>query len=143
MKIKLFMKLNSIFVDTSFFKAFLDPEDDFNRDALMILKRLAVDNPLFVTTNFILDESYTLLRVRKNLDFAIKLREFIYKDLKGSKVVIVSPEDEAEAWKWFLNPWKGLSFTDCTSFAVMKRLELSEVATFDNHFSKAGFKVLS
>ncbi|MFA7234316.1 MAG: hypothetical protein WC076_09405 [Terrimicrobiaceae bacterium] len=34
------------------------------------------------------------------------------------------------------------SFTDCTSFAVMRRLGLVEAATSDSHFQAAGFRPL-
>jgi len=34
-----------------------------------------------------------------------------------------------------------VSFTDCISFAMMKRLQIKQVFTFDYHFSLAGFDV--
>ena len=37
---------------------------------------------------------------------------------------------------------KDFSFTDCTSFAVMRQLRLTEVLTLDDHFSQMGFTVL-
>lgn len=132
----------SVFVDTSFLKALIDERDDFYSQAISVSEKLAENNCLLITTNFVLDESYTLLRVRKNLASAKKLRELMFNPLNRTKIIRVTSIDEAEAWEMFLKPWRGLSFTDCTSFAVMKRLDLKEVATFDDHFSKAGFKVL-
>jgi predicted nucleic acid-binding protein len=37
---------------------------------------------------------------------------------------------------------KNLSFTDCTSFAVMRELRLTTVITTDGHFRQVGFDVL-
>jgi predicted nucleic acid-binding protein len=37
---------------------------------------------------------------------------------------------------------KDLSFTDCTSIAVMRELKLSAVITTDAHFRQVGFNVL-
>jgi len=37
---------------------------------------------------------------------------------------------------------KDLSFTDCTSFAVMRELRVTTVITTDDHFSRVGFDVL-
>lgn len=37
---------------------------------------------------------------------------------------------------------KDYSFTDCTSFAVMRELRLREALTTDRHFRQAGFGVL-
>lgn len=131
-----------IFIDTAFFKAFLDPKDDFHKDAIIIWKRLRKQHTKFITTNFVLDESFTLIRIRCKLPAAIKLRYLLHRYSLAISVVRVDVSDEARVWDWFENDWRHLSYTDCTSFAVMKRLELTEVATFDQHFAKAGFTVL-
>ena len=34
------------------------------------------------------------------------------------------------------------SFTDCTSFVLMRELKISDVLTTDEHFREAGFNVL-
>jgi len=36
----------------------------------------------------------------------------------------------------------GYSFTDCTSFVVMRELRLTEALTSDRHFVEAGFRAL-
>jgi len=53
----------------------------------------------------------------------------------------VTAADEAKAWDWFGLDWSDLSFTDCVSFAVMKRLGIGRAAAFDRHFARAGFKM--
>lgn len=134
---------HSVFVDTSFFKALLDVRDDFHKKANDISFVLEKNQTKLVTTNYILDELYTLLRVRRGLEMAKKLRELVFSGDRSVQVVRIQADDEAKAWSLFLNNWSGLSFTDCTSFAVMKRLGLKEVAAFDEHFIRAGFKVFS
>ena len=94
-----------------------------------------------VTTNFIIDESLTLIRIKSGLDVALKFAGLIQKMAIHQKIVRVTQVDEKNAWKWFPEKWSKLSFTDCTSFAVMERLGLKDVLTFDDHFSKAGFNV--
>jgi len=37
---------------------------------------------------------------------------------------------------------KRYSFTDCTSFVVMKELKLKDALTTDRHFLKMGFRAL-
>jgi predicted nucleic acid-binding protein len=37
---------------------------------------------------------------------------------------------------------KGFSFTDCTSFALMERLDINTVFAFDDHFVQYGTFVI-
>lgn len=132
----------TIFVDTAFFKALFDPKDDFYKDAEKIWSNLALEKVKFVTTNFVSDESFTLIKLRCGKKMVNDFRHQLAKTIK-IKLIRSLPQDEAAAWDWFLLDWSDLSFTDCVSFAVMKRLGLTEAATFDQHFAKAGFKITS
>lgn len=133
--------MNPVFVDTSFFKAFIDPNDDFYPQAKVLWKQLIETHTPLITTNYILDETFTLIRVRCNLPRALELRHVLFTHDINMRVERVLIEDDAAAWDWFEKNWSKLSFTDCVSFAVMKRLELTDVATFDQHFAKAGFRI--
>lgn len=130
-----------VFVDTSAFKALLDKKDDFHQSVVGIWERIKKSGNELATTNYILDESFTLIRLRCGLEKANDLREMVGNSGDRLKVVRVTVADEAGAWKWFVNDWSGLSFTDCVSFAVMKRLGIRRVASFDKHFEKAGFSL--
>lgn len=137
------MKLNhGIFIDTSVFKALVDEKDNFHLVVVPIWKKLLGESTVLVITNYIIDETLTLLRVRCGLTKAREFKEEIINSLRFLKIVRVTAEDEVGAWSWFVKEWSGLSFTDCTSFAVMKRLGLTEAATFDQHFVRAGFKMV-
>jgi predicted nucleic acid-binding protein len=47
------------------------------------------------------------------------------------------------ARSWFFR-WsdKSFSFTDCTSFVVMKELRIRRALTLDRHFEQAGFDIV-
>ena len=137
------MTSTNIFVDTSWYKALVDVQDDFHDEAASQSKRLLSQNCLFVTTNFVIDETLTLIRVRRSLEISLKFRDLLGDMSSVTKIVRILPQDESKAWEWFPKPWSKLSFTDCTSFVVMKRLDLKDVASFDDHFARAGFNVLS
>lgn len=136
------MVSTKVFIDSSWFKAIADPSDDFSEKAAEQYEILKKKSALFVTTNFILDETFTLIRIKVDLPSALDLRKTLASMGNKLKLVYVLPQDEEKAWEWFPKEWSKLSFTDCTSFAVMKRLGLTDVATFDKHFAKAGFKPL-
>jgi len=130
------------FVDTSFFKALIHDQDEFHSKSLSIWDNLKSEKASLVTTNYILDETFTLIRVRCGLKILQDFRDYLTAGSEYLKVIRVTVNDEGAAWEFFTKDWSGLSYTDGVSFAVMKRLGISLVATFDNHFQKAGFKIL-
>lgn len=137
------MTSTNVFVDTSWYKALVDIHDDFHKIALDQSKKLILQESHFITTNYIVDETLTLLRVRRSLEVSLKFRNLLVDMNAITKIYRILPQDEVKAWDWFPKNWSKLSFTDCTSFAVMQRLELKDVATFDDHFARAGFNMLS
>lgn len=134
--------MNQVFLDSSYFKGLIDETDDFHNKATHIFSLLNEQKSQLITTNYIIDESLTLLRVKRNLDAAIHLRDLIQAGNPTITIYRVTSEDDADAWNWFMKDWSRLSFTDCVSFAVMKRLELTHAATFDQHFQRAGFTIV-
>ena len=135
--------MTPVFVDSSYFKALLDENDDFHKKALDIFADLTQQKEQLITTNYILNETLTLLRAKVNLEAAFKLRDFLNAGSPILTIYRVTSEDDVNAWSWFSKDWSKLSFTDCVSFAVMKRLEIARVATFDKHFTQAGFTIVS
>lgn len=132
-----------IFVDTSAFKALFDFGDEFHNKAATTLDRLEEGKAHFVTSNFILDETYTLLRAYLGKTAAIQFRKDLISALGIVDIVRVTINDERKAWEYFVKlPGRGVSYTDCTSFALMKRLGIKRAFAFDRDFVRAGFKVL-
>jgi hypothetical protein len=131
----------AVFLDSSFFKGLIDPSDDFYHQAGKIWIKFQEGSKNLITSNFIVDECLTLLRSKCNLETAIKFRNLLAENSNVLKIVRVTAADEAGAWKWFVKNWSKLSFTDCVSFALMKRLEIEQAASFDDHFNRVGFKL--
>ena len=135
-------KPNIVFVDTSFFKGLLDASDSFHQKAKKAWQKLKEENTAIITSNYVLDESFTLIRLRCGIKIVHQFRDDIIKSSHVMKIMRVTVTDEAQAWKWFLKDWSKLSFTDCVSFALMKRLDIQRAATFDEHFKRAGFSIV-
>jgi predicted nucleic acid-binding protein len=130
-------------VDTSAWYA-LEIEDDVNHEAACkFLSKIALGkHGICVTTDYVLDETLTLLRSRRSLSSALV---FVDK-IKKSRSVRVFWVDEG-LFEKALNVFQGSdckswSFTDCASFALMKDLLIGDAFTFDGHFREAGFQAL-
>ena len=133
----------NIFIDTSAFKAVFDESDDFHQKAQNFWQKALSEQIHFTTTNFILDETYTLFRSHLGKEKALIFRDKLAASPKSIKIINIQQKDETEAWEYFEKlPGRGVSFTDCTSFAIMKRLKLEVAFTFDRDFLTAGFKVV-
>lgn len=96
----------------------------------------------FVSTDFVIDETLTLIRMRLGLDAA----ERWWLQVEGSARVTWERIDEGRsenARHWFFR-WrdKEFSFTDCTSFVVMRERRIRRVLTMDRHFAQAGFEIV-
>ena len=129
------MGQNKIFVDTSAWYAIIDKND---RDhALAATKIQVLDRPL-VTSNYIFDEILTLLRAKLGFTVAVPFGQKLWNQ-EISALVRITEDDEERAWRIFRQyEDKGFSFTDCTSFALMDRLEINTVFAFDDHFIQYG-----
>lgn len=134
--------MTNIFIDTSAFIALYLKGDEFHERAVSFLEKTDKNN-IFLTSNYILDEVYTFLRASKGKETAVFFAEFL---AQNSQIVILKRiilEDEKKAFDLFKKlDLPHLSFTDCTSFALMKRLEAKKAFSFDEHFAKAGFEMI-
>ena len=132
-----------IFVDTSAWYA-VEVEDDVNHEAACkFLAEIASGKyGVSVTTDYVLDETLTLLRSRRGLASASRFIDKIRKS-KSIRVFWIDESLFEKALDVFRkSDHKSWSFTDCTSFALMRDLSVSEAFTFDNHFTAAAFQAL-
>jgi predicted nucleic acid-binding protein len=137
--------LGTIFVDTSAWKAFYDEEDDQHDEARSFMKAVgAKEVPVrtLVTSDYIMDETLTLIRFAHSHSRAVEFANAVSSS-RAIRVVFVGEEIFNNALELFTKradkPW---SLTDCVSFALMKRLELTTAFAFDPHFQQAGFETL-
>lgn len=129
------MAANPLFVDTSAWYAYVDKSDADHSSAVNVVRNL--NHPL-ITSNYVFDEILTLAMVRLGFSVAATFGKKLWNQ-EIVTLVRVSEEDEARAWETFLKYRdKGFSFTDCTSFAIMERLNISMAFAFDSHFNQYG-----
>jgi len=131
--------VRGLFIDTSGFYALEDKSDKNHPAAKIFWKEVAQKKIPLLTTDYIFDEAYTLLRSTLGYEKAIGFGESI-KESRVVQLVQVDEEVQDEAWEIAKNYGdKDFSFTDCTSFVVMTHMGLNESFSFDQHFKEYGF----
>ncbi len=125
-----------IFVDTSAWFAASIVEDPDHAQANGLLTN---PSDRLITTDYVFDELMTLMSARGHRSVAKQIGRLI---ISGSlcEVVWVSQSDVEAAWQIFDTfEDKFWSFTDCVSYSVMKRLNITEAYAIDEHFQQFGF----
>jgi len=134
-----------LFIDTTAFVALEDEDDKEHKTALDYREKIRQGETPFralYTSNHILDEVFTLLRLKLSHQVAVAFEENI-KCSKILRILRVTPEIENVAWNIFKKcSDKDFSFTDCTSFALMEQEAMSTAFTFDKHFQQYGFQTV-
>ena len=124
-----------IFVDTGAWFARFVPSDPDHPAARAWFEQ---NTRALVTTDYVIDELLTLLKVRGEYLRALE----VGPQLLGEQVCDVewvSPADVHAAWRVFSAfRDKGWSFTDCVSRVVIERLGVDTAVAFDDHFRQFG-----
>ncbi|MDH5202250.1 MAG: PIN domain-containing protein [Nitrospirota bacterium] len=130
-----------LFVDTSAWLALTDKNDQYYDRAVSKSLEIKQQKIELITSEYIVDESITLIRYRVSHHAAIIFGDSLLRS-RISRIVDVTEEDRLKAWEIFKKyEDKEFSFTDCTSFALMKNLRLQKSFTFDEHFRQMGFEI--
>jgi predicted nucleic acid-binding protein len=131
--------VSRVLVDTSAWAALTDRDDRGNASVKAVLSEM---KDRLATTNFILDETLTLLRYHVGWTVARAFGEQIRAGRLAQQIRVM-PSDEEAAWDIFVRYRDhAFSFTDCTSFAVMRRLGIDTAVTTDSDFRSFGFHCL-
>ncbi len=122
-----------VFIDTSAFCALTIPKDEHNQRAKEIYQGVQEKKAIFYSSDYIMDETYTLLKTRSSHDTSLKFMD----NMNSTNINIIRINEEIEGsaksiFKKFKD--KRLSFTDCTSFALINQLHIEAVFAFDEHF---------
>jgi len=131
--------MEPIFVDTGAWYAYINAKDP---DHFKVREFLDSFEEKLVTSSYIFDEIITLVLARLGHEKAVKVGEVLLNP-KVVELVRVGAADEWSAWQLFQQRSdKMYSFTDCTSFVLMRRLKLAKALALDEHFMQEGFEVV-
>ncbi len=131
--------IERVFVDTSALYAYINSKDPYHEKVRNFLNNFKGQ---LITTNFIFDETVTLVSTRMGHDKALLTGKTLLNP-KAFFITRVKINDERNAWKLFVNrPDKAYSFTDCTSFVIMRTLGIEKSLAIDPHFQQEGFEAV-
>jgi predicted nucleic acid-binding protein len=131
-----------LFVDTAGWNACADAADPAHIRSCTARDRWLEQEGLLLTTDYIIDETLTLLRLRLGLGAAEKWWHSIAASSRVQRELIHEERAERARGIFFRYRDKDFSFTDCTSFALMREMRLRQALTTDTHFRQAGFQML-
>jgi predicted nucleic acid-binding protein len=124
-----------IFVDTGAWFASAVPSD---RDHAAAARWLSQNTQPLITTDYIVDETLTLLKARGQTLRAMILGEEFFRGMLAT-IYYLTEADIVLSWQTFRQfSDKERSFTDCTSKVVIDKLHLRQAFAFDHHFHQFG-----
>jgi hypothetical protein len=134
--------MKGLFVDTAGWMALADANDPAHQAAREARDERLRQGSILVSSDYVLAETLTLIRMRLGLRAASRW----WNQVEASSRLRCEWMDLArceKARRWFFS-WKDkdFSFTDCTSFVIMRELRLREALTVDRHFRQAGFRIV-
>lgn len=135
--------MKRVFVDTSAFFAHLVAEDANHREARALFERADREAWTLITTDAVVWETYTLIRIRarNGRELALGFLDDIQDGL--CDIERVRPVDEARAIELLRHyADKRYSFCDALSFVVMEQIGVAEALAFDDDFRSYGKLVL-
>jgi hypothetical protein len=134
--------VKALFIDTAGWMACADGADPVHARCCAARDRALEAGQWLLTSDFVVDETLTLIRVRLGLGAAETWWQQIDRSSRLRWERIDSDRFEKARQLFFRYRDKHFSFTDCTSFVVMREVRLTHALTTDGHFRQMGFQVL-
>ena len=130
-----------IFIDTGAFLARYLARDQFHEKAREGFAEIARAGVRTFCSNFVLDETITLLGRRAGYAFAAERARLLYSS-QALVILRTERQDELRALDAFDKfSDQHVSFTDCISFVLMRKNKLRKAFSFDSHYTRAGFEI--
>ncbi len=132
--------MNDVFIDTVGLIAVWDKADQWHRLADAVYRRLLSRGHRLVTTETVLFECGNAAARRPYRQRVHALRQSLIEE---ELLIIPTPEEVEQAWAaYHRGEADEAGIVDQISFQVMRRLNVTEAFTNDQHFRAAGFTPL-
>lgn len=133
----------TVFVDTWGWVALAVRRDSAHRKVAALYEHLHRERTPLVTSDYVLDETITRLFQRQPFLESKRFLEATFVAAERGHLLIERIDASLFQQAWLLrlrfDDQPGISFTDLTSFAVMRAHRITRVITQDRHFALGGF----
>ncbi len=134
--------MKTVFADTGYWIALLDPQDTLHPDAVNLSISLAQET--ICTSEMVLTE--VLNHFSKRGTFLKQAAVALIQNTLDSPAIEIVPQT-SELFHAALNLYsqrldQAWSHTDCASFCIMQQQNIQEALAYDKHFEQAGFVAL-
>lgn len=134
--------MEKVFVDTSGWVALFVENDQNHKKAVSIFEEIKNSKVPIYTSDYCIDETITTILARGSHKQSVLAGEALFTS-KIIKIVHVCPDYLQAAWELYQKyKDKMFSFTDVTSFAIMKGLNMKKAFAFDREFVQAGIELI-
>lgn len=134
--------MRGLFIDTAGWVACADGADPAHVRCCAARDAALETGQALITTDFVIDETLTLIRLRLSLDAAEAWWQQVDRSPRLRWERIDSDRFEKARLLFFQYRDKDFSFTDCTSFVIMREIRLTHALTSDRHFRQMGFQMV-
>ena len=136
----------TIFIDTWGWLTLRDKKENQHLQAKEVYTELRKKRGLAFTTDYVLDETFTLLFRRLPFAQAQESLKFIEVAIQKGylQLEFITPErfSEAKRLRLKFKDKPKISFTDFTTMVVMNEFKISRILTDDDHFTQVGMGYL-
>ena len=131
--------MNKVFLDTSYILALELANDRNHIKTKKHWQQLGKNLPQIVTTTYIFDEIVTYFNSRNHHAKEVLVGNSLLQSA-FMEIIYVDRQLFDAGWQYFQKYQdKQYSLTDCISFIVMNRENITLAFSLDKHFSQAGF----
>ena len=135
--------MRACFYDTWGFIALANRGDPHHGLAVDTDRYLEEAGYVAVTSDYVFDETVTGLHAAAGARAALEFVDFTLASLAAGELLLLETNRERREraivmFRRLAPSLPRLSFTDCTSFALMRELEIPVAFTADRHFLRAG-----
>jgi uncharacterized protein len=132
----------ALFIDTWGWVALGSRRDSKHQEVSALYRTLRGHKKPIYTSDYVLDETITLLFRREVYTEALRFISGILKSADQNFIIIerISADRFIESWKLRqrIQDKPDISFTDLTSMIVMKERHIQQILTDDEHFQHIG-----